>query len=588
MIRVLTFVMAAALLLACSCADDDDTVLAPSPEIPDRLSLRGPIGRSVDRLRAVAADPSAGNATLYLLDAGNARVLVCARRGYDEWLIVREWGGPGAADGEFREPSGIAAHSGRIYVVDSGNDRIQVFAPDGEFLASWPGGGDSPGLFTVPTGIACGPDGTIHVADTGNSRIRVFDGDGNWQRDLTADGDGVPLDRPHDVAVDQVGSVHVCDTHNHRIVSYTASGESYAVTGGLGDADSSFFFPRSLGASDAIVVADTGNRRICQYDLDLTLVGIEDAFDGIVATDQPFPLGQAFAVDNHGGWIVDGERDLLVAIDAYGRPRAERIHGQVPGMFSRPQAICVAGSGCVYVMDVGAEEYYDPRYRIQLFDQHGNFVRIMLESEGIRGIATSGSDDLLVLIPTNYPNRGWVRVHDVSGRLVRDFHTSGGGQPVAIATDELDQVYVVTRDEHGDDQGAYVFVYTAAGELLATWRLDSRWRSDTVVGVAGDGAGGLFIASHDRIERLDEYGERVLVIDPDAAIRSISRTGDKLYATGVSVLIAYDLDLEQQNQWSYVDGATGLDYAHRFAAVASDSLIYIATEEISYVGAYRP
>jgi outer membrane protein assembly factor BamB len=75
----------------------------------------------------------APNGDLYISDGyGNARVHRFTPRGE----LVVSWGEPGSGPGEFRLPHGIAVHSdGRVYVCDRENDRIQIFDPEGTYLA---------------------------------------------------------------------------------------------------------------------------------------------------------------------------------------------------------------------------------------------------------------------------------------------------------------------------------------------------------------------------------------------------------------------------------------------------------------------
>jgi DNA-binding beta-propeller fold protein YncE len=49
--------------------------------------------------------------------------------------FLRRWGKTGSGDGELMRPAGLAVEkNGNIIVVDSGNNRLQVFKPDGTFV----------------------------------------------------------------------------------------------------------------------------------------------------------------------------------------------------------------------------------------------------------------------------------------------------------------------------------------------------------------------------------------------------------------------------------------------------------------------
>ena len=48
--------------------------------------------------------------------------------------FLRKWGSQGTGDGQFRDPIGIAVDgSGRVYIADRTNHRVQVFSSDGTF-----------------------------------------------------------------------------------------------------------------------------------------------------------------------------------------------------------------------------------------------------------------------------------------------------------------------------------------------------------------------------------------------------------------------------------------------------------------------
>jgi streptogramin lyase len=82
------------------------------------------------------------------------------------------------AGGRFFGPRDIAVSEDAIYVVDTGNERVQLFTRDGTFVDAWGGHGSGPGQLIEPVGIALGPDRNVYVADSGNARISIFTPDG--------------------------------------------------------------------------------------------------------------------------------------------------------------------------------------------------------------------------------------------------------------------------------------------------------------------------------------------------------------------------------------------------------------------------
>ena len=75
-------------------------------------------------------------------------------------VFITSWGGTGSAVGEFNVPHTIALDSqGRVFVGDRGNNRIEIFDQQGNFLDVWY-------QFGRPSGIAIGADDRIYVADS--------------------------------------------------------------------------------------------------------------------------------------------------------------------------------------------------------------------------------------------------------------------------------------------------------------------------------------------------------------------------------------------------------------------------------------
>src|SRR5262249_50679197 len=70
------------------------------------------------------------------------------------------WSQHGKGAGEFDTPHGIALDSmGRVYVADRANNRIQIFEPDGKFVAEWK-------QFGRPSDVFIDKNDMIYVADS--------------------------------------------------------------------------------------------------------------------------------------------------------------------------------------------------------------------------------------------------------------------------------------------------------------------------------------------------------------------------------------------------------------------------------------
>jgi sugar lactone lactonase YvrE len=112
---------------------------------------------------------------LYVADAGLQLVVIFDRRNSK---VLGAFGGYGGGEGEFRRPVDVAVdEEGRIYVADQGNQRVQRFDKDGQFLGAFGGFGPHAGLFAAPSSIEYAA-GRIYVADRDNHRIQVFDREG--------------------------------------------------------------------------------------------------------------------------------------------------------------------------------------------------------------------------------------------------------------------------------------------------------------------------------------------------------------------------------------------------------------------------
>jgi DNA-binding beta-propeller fold protein YncE len=106
---------------------------------------------------------------LYVVDSGNNRIQAFDYEGNFKF----QFGSYGTASGYFNEPNSICTDGEKLYITDSGNDRVQVFDLLGNYLSQFGSTGSEVGAFDTPRGIAT--DGSfLYVVDQANSRFQVF------------------------------------------------------------------------------------------------------------------------------------------------------------------------------------------------------------------------------------------------------------------------------------------------------------------------------------------------------------------------------------------------------------------------------
>jgi streptogramin lyase len=82
----------------------------------------------------------------------------------------------GLEPGYFNNPTDLAIDSrnGDIYVVDTGNNRVQRFNSEGNFLSEFGQFGSQNGCFNAPWGITIDNQGFVYIADSKNARVQKF------------------------------------------------------------------------------------------------------------------------------------------------------------------------------------------------------------------------------------------------------------------------------------------------------------------------------------------------------------------------------------------------------------------------------
>ena len=127
--------------------------------------------------------------------------------------------GKGIGKGQFKDPRSIAFDStGKVYVTDSSNHRIQVFTASGKFLRIFGRYGEGRGELNCPAGIRVDTNDIVYVSEVANGRVSVFTCEGQFITSFGRKGKVLgEFDRPVGLAVDNYGVVYVCDFFNNRI-----------------------------------------------------------------------------------------------------------------------------------------------------------------------------------------------------------------------------------------------------------------------------------------------------------------------------------------------------------------------------------
>ncbi len=376
-----------------------------------------------------------------------------------------DFGGRGTKEGQFNNPYGIAQDgSGNLVVTDQGNNRVEVFDKDLNFVRMWGWGvtdgsaaaqvctascragiyGSGVGQFDSPAGVAINSAGTIYVVDSNNDRVQVYDINGILQGAAgetgTAEGQ---FNHPTWIAIDGDGYLYVVDAGNYRVQKFNSNGVFQQMWGWGVD-----------NGSSALQSCTSG----CQ-------AGIQGSGDG------QFSDPEGIAVSSNAVYVADGDANRVQAFDAdgnllggWGGP------GTGNGEFNHPTGVGVDPDGNVFVSD-------RDNNRLQKFNPSGVFMTmygrvgrddgglhqpmgVALDAEKGVGIVEAGNHWVEIYKPTLF----WLDHGSDSDKIEQSLKYDGPTGIYTITEYIINQDWVLTATvcTSSDTSDTIVYTRTAA------------------------------------------------------------------------------------------------------------------------------
>ena len=385
---------------------------------------------------------------------------------------IKTFGGPGTGNGKFNLDwrNNIAADStGRIWVVDGGNSRIQVFNSEGVFQFKFGTHGTEDGQFDftyVSGNIALDSNNNAYVTDSGDGmgRIQIFNSSGGHQRTIKSYPDGpvqlIGVSGPIAIAGSS-SQKYICVSsyNNNKIVILKNDGTYFGQIGKLGG--SSGRGPGEFGFDSISKIRGTTNNIYSVECYDnfrvqiFNTCGVYQSQLGMTPGEFLEPRGVAIHPTNGNIYVCDSGNARIEIFNSSGAYQSQ-ILMPYDEFFSilQPAYISFDTDGKIYVLG-------DEDYRLQVLDGSGNLLSSveLKDAEG-NYIFTKG----LVILGNYIYISGFsltgesiqpkVFVFTKTGNFERSFdsftYETGTGSGLSIAN-HLGKIYVM------DTTGTYVF-----------------------------------------------------------------------------------------------------------------------------------
>ena len=478
--------------------------------------------------------PTPGTGSVYVADSGNNRIEVFTTSGN----FTTYFGGLGSGLGELDDPVGVAIDSsGNVYVSDWGNNRVEVFNSNGRYLNSWGSAGSGPGQFNDLGQMAIGiaPSGmgqALYVIDAGNDRVQVFTLEGQFLEQINGTVQG-PFGYLTGIYVSSTGQIYVSDLGEDQIDLLLGCGnlptptitptptptvptstptltptitltpvacESFAIS----DPSMDMPYDTGLDASGNIYEVEPGSQQVQVFNSSGAYLRSWNSWTVnnstyFFGTPRGLAIGPAPSGTGQAVYITDAAYYQVDVFDLYGNPITQ-WSGSDTSQFINPGLPAVGPDSSVYVPDQG-------NHRVLKFTPNGTPVTqftgnlsdpegVALDSSGFVYVTDSSNSNVEVFKPDTTYLTSW---------SAEGLGAVFSPVPIGISVGDNNLVYVA--DEGNEVVNAFTTVGGYQGQTNG---------SGTDTGPFTD-INGLFALDAGHIYVADEAANRLVVLGVCAA-----------------------------------------------------------------------
>ena len=202
------------------------------------------------------------------------------------------------------------------------------------------------GQLDKPKGVAVCPKGRIFVAEKGNNRVQVFDSEANFITSFGEKSGSNKMISPYGIFIRE-DTVYVTLTGQHCIQMYTCQGVFVREKGRQGKEEGRLKSPTGIDGDKVrgkVLVCDTGNNRIQLFDKDLKFIKVIRT----TILDRPLDV----KVAKLGDFIVlDRSQTFLHLFNSFGELLSEIIDNRICLKIINPLFFTLSPQGDVILSD---------------------------------------------------------------------------------------------------------------------------------------------------------------------------------------------------------------------------------------------